>query len=189
MTFKILPSPSKYYSLLYLSSFLFTVNCKDNIVRMVVERKMCMVRWWDDCDCGKPTYSEENPSHCHIVHHKSHMDWSRIEYRRVWWEACNYLPKNLLWTNRSNKKSYSPLLTRGFTTNGEKFNIHFTFGKSHEHIRMIKENQCGFTTQLRFQNRQADEDAHDYTSLFFLNKCVLDTNKQINLSEIKAKLR
>ena len=54
---------------------------------------------------------------------------------------------------------------------------------------MIKENQCGFTTQLRFQNRQADEDAHDYTSLFFLNKCVLDTNKQINLSEIKAKLR
>jgi len=54
---------------------------------------------------------------------------------------------------------------------------------------MIKKNQCGFTTQLRFPNRQADEDANHYTSLLFLNKCLLDNTKQLNLSEITAKLR
>jgi hypothetical protein len=36
------------------------------------------------------------------------------------------------------KKSYSPVLTRGFTTNNKKFNTHFTFEKLHEHIRIIQ---------------------------------------------------
>jgi len=70
---------------------------------MVVERKMRVEHWWDDRDRGKPMYSERNPSHCHIVHHKSHVDWSGIEFRRVWREACNYLPKNWLWPNRSTR--------------------------------------------------------------------------------------
>ena len=163
---------------------------------MVVERKMHMEHWWDDSDRRKPTYSVETLSHCHIVHHKSHMDWSGIEFRRVWWEACNYLPKNLLWTNSSfNKKSYSPVLTRGFTTNGEKFNTHFTFGKSHEHIRIILKKSmwvyytikvskqtcwCRCTRLCEWMN---------YKILLFLNKCLLDTNKQQNLREIMAKLR
>ena len=56
-------------------------------------------------------------------------------------------------------------------------------------MRIILKNQFGFTTQLRFPNRHADEDAHDYMILLVFNQCLLDTNKQLNLSEITAILR
>ena len=38
-----------------------------------------MERWQNDCDWGKPTYSDKNLSACHSVHHKSHMDWPGID--------------------------------------------------------------------------------------------------------------
>jgi hypothetical protein len=40
---------------------------------------MDMELWWNDNDSGKPKYLKKNLSHCHSVHHKSHMDWPGIE--------------------------------------------------------------------------------------------------------------
>jgi len=41
---------------------------------------MGMNGWWNDTDRGKPKYAEKTLSHCHSVHHKSHMIFSGIEY-------------------------------------------------------------------------------------------------------------
>jgi hypothetical protein len=30
--------------------------------------------WWNDIDRKQMKNSEKNPSQCHVVHHKSHMD-------------------------------------------------------------------------------------------------------------------
>jgi hypothetical protein len=43
---------------------------------MIKVRILC---WWNNTDNGKPKYSEESLSQCHLVHHKSHMDWAGIE--------------------------------------------------------------------------------------------------------------
>jgi hypothetical protein len=32
-------------------------------------------RRWNDIDRENPKNSEKNLSQCHLVHHKSHMDW------------------------------------------------------------------------------------------------------------------
>jgi hypothetical protein len=39
---------------------------------------------WNEIDKGKPKYSRKNLSQCHFVHHKSHMDWPRIEPGPPW---------------------------------------------------------------------------------------------------------
>jgi hypothetical protein len=40
-----------------------------------------MEHWWNDTDMEKPTYSKENMSKCHFLHHKYHMDWPEIKTR------------------------------------------------------------------------------------------------------------
>jgi hypothetical protein len=44
-------------------------------------------RWWKDTYRRKPQFSEINLSHCHLAHHKSHMDWPGIELRALKCEA------------------------------------------------------------------------------------------------------
>jgi hypothetical protein len=45
-----------------------------------------MVEWYLK---GKPKNSERNPSQCHFVHHKFHMDWPGCKPGLLRWEACN----------------------------------------------------------------------------------------------------
>jgi hypothetical protein len=35
---------------------------------------LAMEHRWNETDRGKPKYSGKNMSHCHFVHHKSHVD-------------------------------------------------------------------------------------------------------------------
>ena len=37
---------------------------------------------WNEIDRAKPKYSGKNLSQCHFVHHKSHMDWTRVSAGR-----------------------------------------------------------------------------------------------------------
>lgn len=54
---------------------------------MVRDKKMCMEDWLNDTDRGKPVYLEKNPFHCHLVYHKSHIDFLGIKYMPLWKEA------------------------------------------------------------------------------------------------------
>jgi len=42
---------------------------------------MNMDQWWNDADRGNLKYSEKNLSHCHFVHHKSHIDYCVVDAR------------------------------------------------------------------------------------------------------------
>jgi hypothetical protein len=37
-------------------------------------KKMSTDDWWNDDTDGRRKYWEKNLSHCHFLHHKSHMD-------------------------------------------------------------------------------------------------------------------
>ena len=41
--------------------------------------KMSIERCWNHTDKWQPKYSEKDPYHCYISHHKSHMEWPGIE--------------------------------------------------------------------------------------------------------------
>jgi len=53
-------------------------TCKDHIM-LVNERQISREHWWDDTDRGKQKHLEKTLSHCHLVVHKSHVDYSGIE--------------------------------------------------------------------------------------------------------------
>jgi hypothetical protein len=44
-----------------------------------VLKNMSMEHWWNDIDRAKLKYSGKKLSQCHFVHHKSHMNWFRLE--------------------------------------------------------------------------------------------------------------
>jgi len=47
----------------------------------VVDGWKSMEQWWNDIDRRKLKYLDKNLSQCHLVHHKFHTDWPRIEAR------------------------------------------------------------------------------------------------------------
>jgi hypothetical protein len=49
--------------------------------------KMSVEHWRNDTDGGKRKHSEKNLLHCHIVHHKYHMDWTGIETAFPRWDT------------------------------------------------------------------------------------------------------
>lgn len=52
-----------------------------------------MEKLWNHKDKGKPKYLERNPSHCHIIYHKSHMVWPGTERGPPWSEAGDWQPE------------------------------------------------------------------------------------------------
>jgi hypothetical protein len=40
-----------------------------------------MDQWWNDTDRGNLKYSEKNLSHCCFIHHKSPIDYYRVDAR------------------------------------------------------------------------------------------------------------
>jgi hypothetical protein len=48
---------------------------------------------WNNTDREKPNYSKRNLFHCHIVHHKPHVDWPRMEFGPAWWETDYWSPE------------------------------------------------------------------------------------------------
>jgi hypothetical protein len=51
---------------------------------VIYERNISVEHRWNDTDRGKLKYWEKNLSQRHSVHHKSHMDWPRIEPGPPW---------------------------------------------------------------------------------------------------------
>jgi len=41
--------------------------------------KVSMEYCWKDTDRGRPKYLEKYQYQCHVLHHKSHMNWPEIE--------------------------------------------------------------------------------------------------------------
>jgi hypothetical protein len=62
--------------------------------------KMCMEYWWNDID-RKTEVLGEKPV-CQFVHHKSHMDWSRIEPGPPPWVAGDKRPEPVLKDEKEN---------------------------------------------------------------------------------------
>ena len=52
-----------------------------------------MEHLWNEIDRGKPKYSEQTLSHCHFVHHKSHIDRHVIEPGPPRWETGESPPE------------------------------------------------------------------------------------------------
>jgi hypothetical protein len=38
-----------------------------------------MEQWWNETNRADPKFWDKTLCHCHIVHHKSNMDWPGIE--------------------------------------------------------------------------------------------------------------
>jgi len=47
------------------------------LIRVILEQRV--QQCWNDTERGKPKYWDENPSKCHFVYRKSHMDLRGIE--------------------------------------------------------------------------------------------------------------
>jgi hypothetical protein len=67
------------------------LNCGDYVVS-VIDEPINMADCWNDTGRGKLKYSEKNLFHCHVVHHKSHMDWPGIKLglERLVTNSCSH---------------------------------------------------------------------------------------------------
>ena len=72
-------------------SIAFLEGSETSSVCLPGKSNMCMQtsleHWWNDNNRGKPKYSEKNPSHCHFVHHKPHIELPGFELGSPMWEA------------------------------------------------------------------------------------------------------
>jgi len=48
---------------------------------------MSMGHFWDGTSSGNPKHLDKNVYQCHIIHHKSHMDWAGIWPESPQWDG------------------------------------------------------------------------------------------------------
>jgi len=50
----------------------------------VVDGRISIEHWWNNTERRNLKYWKKNHSHCHFVHHKSHIDWPGTEVASPW---------------------------------------------------------------------------------------------------------
>ena len=78
-------------------------------------------QWWNYTDMGKLKYSTKYLCHCPLFfHHKSHVEWSRMEPEPPQWNAANNYMRNLYsvrdWLFYNSKTLFFCFFCLGYTT-------------------------------------------------------------------------
>lgn len=55
--------------------YLMKVSCYGYLT-LETDKWMGVECWWNGTESGNPKYSDSKMSHCHLVHHRPHTDWS-----------------------------------------------------------------------------------------------------------------